>query len=348
MARRALLCGINAYVGQPLNGCVNDALHLQSLFRDHFGFPSEQIQLLLDQDCIRSNLLEGWRQLTEGAVAGDVLVFHFSGHGTYIPDQQGEEADLRDEITCLQDFDFSDSNSYLTDDEWFELTQSVPEDVHLLILKDTCHSGGSSRFIGVRQSNGMEKIILANTGELKAFGAADLIPEASVSNARFIVPPQLPAEAWQHSGTSRKVGRGSAVVHTNLMACSESQTAADDCIDGVYQGAFTHHLCAALRQGAVGDSNQLLSTVAAMLSRRRYTQIPQHEGRAFDLSLLFGSGGTRPASTLVRQDSAPVQPIGIPPFPFPPSTPQQMVYEAHMRFLETMRALHGRDPGGAA
>lgn len=355
MARKALLCGVNAYPDQPLRGCVNDARNLQGVLLEHYGFPAEQVQLLLDQDCVRSRLLEGWRWLTDGATAGDVLVFHFSGHGSYVPDQDGEEEDLRDEITCLQDFDFDDPQTYVTDDEWFQLTQTVDPEVHLLIVKDTCHSGGSSRFIGVRQASGVEKIILANTHELGRYQAGDVIAEEAVSNARFIVPPQLPAEAWQQGGSSRRKATRSAVVHTSLMACGEAQTAADAWINGNYEGAFTNSLCTALRQGAAAGSEQLIQEVAAAMLQGRYAQIPQHEGRSFDLSLLAGSSPVdRPVTSLARPASGAMDHAESDPAAIRLSdgestgnvalsvpSPQQMVYEAHMRFLETMRALHG-------
>lgn len=355
MARKALLCGINEYKDQPLNGCVNDALNLQKLFHEHCGFDRDQIRLLLDRDCIRSALYQGWHWLTDGARAGDVLVFHFSGHGTYIPDQDGDESDLRDEITCLQNFDFNDPDSYLSDDEWFALTQAVPEGVHLLILKDTCHSGGSSRFIGVRQADGRDRIILANTHQLSAFGAADVIPETAVSNSRFIVPPQLPAEAWQRSGTTIRQERRSLLMHTSLMACSEAQTAADDVIDGTSQGAFTHSICKVLMQGSAATSDQLIAQVSTLMSGR-YSQIPQHEGPPFDLSLLYASDAPRPVSVMVPAEPVVIRPVGDGPQPprqahqgsagavaIAELTPQQMVYEAHLRFLETMRALN--NPG---
>lgn len=206
MARKALLCGINAYADQPLRGCVNDVLNVQRVLLDRFGFSSADVQLLLDQACLKSRLLEGWRWLTSGAQAGDVLVFHISGHGSYIPDPQGEEADLRDEITCLANFDFNDPDSYVSDDEWYQLTQAVDPNVHLLVVKDTCHSGGSSRFIGVRQASGIEKIILARSSELNRHQASEVIAEEALSNARFIVPPSclpkpgstaVPVAAWR-------------------------------------------------------------------------------------------------------------------------------------------------------
>lgn len=356
MTHKALLCGINAYQDIPLRGCVNDVLNIQDVLLKKFAFQPDNVRLLLDQECVKSRLTEAWRWLTEGAVNGDVLLFHFSGHGSYIPDKDGEEEDLYDEITCLQDFAFDDPNSYIVDDEWYDLVQSVNPGVQLLIIRDTCHSGGSSRFMRVRQATGKEKTILANKRELEPYRFAEVVDEHLLSNARFIVPPQLPAEAWQSRASRRRILRGGGDSHTNLMACAEHQTAADAHINGDYQGAFTYTLCELLRQGAEGSSADLISGTVERL-RGRYEQIPHHEGRSFAMGLLAESSadeGALPAvtgiegsacaieaeSAMTQQLNLTLQQLNLDPQHLGLS-PQQMVYLAHMRFLDTMRALAG-------
>jgi hypothetical protein len=337
MARKALLCGINAYSSIPLRGCVNDARNMQRLLVDHYGFATDNVHLLLDHDCVKNIIMDHWRWLTADTSPGDLLVFHISAHGSYIADPMGEEEDLRDEITCLQNFDFDDPSSYISDNDWYQLTQAVDPNVHLLMVKDTCHSGGSSRFISVRQSSGIDKIILADSHQLNIYQAGAVIAEQEVSNARFIVPPQIPAEAWQHEGTSRKAARRSGLMHTHLMACGEAQTAADAFIDGDYNGAFTHALCAVMREGSTSTSNSLINEVALRL-RSRYSQVPQHEGESLSLTLMASSSSPQPVPMAF---STPLTTRLDNPSPL---TPQQMVYEAHLKFLETMRLLHGQDP----
>lgn len=346
MVRKALLCGINAYSSAPLQGCVNDARAVQGLLLGPYGFPSEQVRLLLDGDCVKSRLMQEWRWLTQGAEAGDVLVFHFSGHGSYVPDLNGDEEDLRDEITCLQNFAFDDAETYITDDAWYAMAQAVDPRVHLLLIKDTCHSGGSSRFIGVRQANGLEKIILADQRQLQGYRAGDLIPEHALSNARFLVPPQVPAESWQRPGSVRRAARRrSAVIHTSLMACGETQTAADAYLDGAYAGAFTHHLCAVLRDGTATSSERLISEIVDRM-RGHFEQVPQHEGRSFDLTLFCGA----------NQQNRPLVPASVASLPAAGSADatalqglnaQQLLSLAHLRYLDTMRGLPtegGSDP----
>jgi hypothetical protein len=193
MTRKAVLCGINSYASAPLKGCVNDAHNIRDLLITNFGFRPEEIHTLEDEQVVKTELLAQWDWLTRGAKAGDILVFHFSGHGSYVPDESGEEPDMRDEITCLQDMDFNDPSTYLTDDEWYELAQRVDPAVQLIILKDTCHSGGSARFIAVRSEDGQERVVLAHPAELQGRRSSNPPPESSISNTRFLVPRQAPA-----------------------------------------------------------------------------------------------------------------------------------------------------------
>jgi hypothetical protein len=51
-----------------------------------------------------------------------------------VPDQNGDEADLEDETWCLYD-------GQLIDDELWELWAGFADDVRVLVLSDSCHSG---------------------------------------------------------------------------------------------------------------------------------------------------------------------------------------------------------------
>jgi hypothetical protein len=342
MTRKAVLCGINNYANAPLKGCVNDARNVRDLLVNNFGFPPEEIHLLEDQQVVKAKVLRQWDWLTSGARAGDILVFHFSGHGSYVPDESGEEQDLRDEITCLQDMDFNDPATYLTDDEWYELAQRVDPSVQLIILKDTCHSGGSARFIDVLGDDGRKRVVLSNPAELKGRRSSDPPPESSISNARFLVPPQTAARAWRGQVGSTRPTRLADVPQTSLMACMETQTAADAPIDGDFHGAFTYHLCQVLRGNGDLGSREAIEAVAQQL-QGRFEQVPQHEGREV-AAPIFGQAvasdtGSEDASS---GEGSFVDPgAELPEGAEPPLTAQQMVYRAHMKFLDTMVALQG-------
>ena len=343
MTRKAVLCGINSYASAPLKGCVNDAHNLRDLLITNFGFRPEEIHTLEDEQVVKTELLSQWDWLTSGARAGDILVFHFSGHGSYVPDESGEEPDMRDEITCLQDMDFNDPSTYLTDDEWYELAQGVDPAVQLIILKDTCHSGGSARFIAVQSADGQERVVLAHPAELQGRRSSDPPLESSISNSRFLVPPQAPARAWRGEVGTTRPTRLAEVPQTNLMACMETQTAADAPIEGEFHGAFTYHFCQVLRSNGQLGSREAIEAVVQQL-QGQFEQVPQHEGRELDAPI-FGQA----AETNNGSDGAPSVPgsCGDPAAERPADSDadaealsaQQMVYRAHMKFLDTMAAL---------
>ncbi len=105
---KAVLVGVNKYKmeGADLNGCVNDVTNVRDILLKYFGFIATEIQVLTDGRATKKNIMAkiGW--LTAKAKAGDRLLFHFSGHGSQIVDQDGDEPkDKMDEILCPHDMD---------------------------------------------------------------------------------------------------------------------------------------------------------------------------------------------------------------------------------------------------
>jgi hypothetical protein len=364
MTRKAVLCGVNQYEYAPLMGCINDVNNLQRLLVETFNFPAHEIHTLIDEQVTKSNIYQEWQWLTGNAQANDTLVFHFSGHGSHVPDRSGDEQDLRDEISCLCNMDFNNPDTYLSDDEWFEMAQQVPPAVRLIILKDTCHSGGSSRFLSVRTAAGTDRVILADVKDMRGHTLDEVIPEKRVTNARFLVPPDVPAEIWQTSEASRSLAapvrstRLAQTPQTSLMACMETQTAADAYIAGDFHGAFTYHLCETLRQDPQLNSQELIDALVETL-RGRYSQVPQHEGKVLPAPL-FGKVviAVSPPPTPAKQPSPPTPAVSL-PSAMPPladgQTTQQMLIQvhmtliqAHMKLLDTLATMPMQSPLPAA
>lgn len=91
----ALLVGINAYPEtgdySPLNGCVTDVELQRQLLIHRFGFNPNDILTLTDQQATRQGILTAFEEhLIKQAKAGDVVVFHFSGHGSRVKDPDCE------------------------------------------------------------------------------------------------------------------------------------------------------------------------------------------------------------------------------------------------------------------
>src|SRR3954464_6360007 len=127
MANRffALLAGIDRYANPHqaphLRGCVADVEGTHALLTSRFGVPSQQIRLLTarmdrleqpnnagnaseDNDengdkalPTRANIIAGWREHFAQAGPGDVVFFHYSGHGSQTRSSDPNEPDGYDE-----------------------------------------------------------------------------------------------------------------------------------------------------------------------------------------------------------------------------------------------------------
>ena len=145
---KALLIGIN-YTGTraALQGCINDAKNMQTLLLRN-GFPNDGAHMLLltderhrgsEHQPNASNIMKAMSWLMKDAQKGDVLFFHFSGHGGQVPDKTGHEADGYNET--LIPLDHTRAGQISDDVLWGNLVYNLPEGARLTALMDMCHSG---------------------------------------------------------------------------------------------------------------------------------------------------------------------------------------------------------------
>jgi hypothetical protein len=150
MAKRALCVGINDYPGtnQDLTGCVNDANDWKAALEAR-GYT---VSMLLDGQATRAGMVAALHKLFHGATDDDTLMFTYSGHGSWLPDDNGDEADQRDEMLCPHDVA---SQQFLLDDDLNEIFALKPKKARLFFISDSCHSGSVAKFqpqIGDRQN----------------------------------------------------------------------------------------------------------------------------------------------------------------------------------------------------
>jgi metacaspase-1 len=72
-----------------LRGCVNDVKSMYSLLQQCYGFQPANMKCLVDNDPSSiqptgANIKKHLAQFVAASKPGDVLVFHFSGHGTQV------------------------------------------------------------------------------------------------------------------------------------------------------------------------------------------------------------------------------------------------------------------------
>lgn len=139
MSKKSLLIGINyTHTSHELRGCHNDIESVNTYLKK-IGF-DEPVLLLDRPGCIyptRNNILSEMRKFISTSKEGDLLYIHYSGHGSYTRDQNGDERDGKDELICPLD-------GFITDDDLFRiLVKGLPQGVKLRVVFDCCHSGSA-------------------------------------------------------------------------------------------------------------------------------------------------------------------------------------------------------------
>lgn len=101
------------------------------------------VTAMYDEECTSEAVSRAIQQVGSRCSEGDYFVFYYSGHGTNLADQSGDEADGQDEALCFVTPDGQiNYESCMSDDTFAELvTQHVPGGCRCLILTDCCHSG---------------------------------------------------------------------------------------------------------------------------------------------------------------------------------------------------------------
>lgn len=133
----ALLIGIN-YTGtdNELYGCINDTSSINSLIS---SYNYQKVCILTDnteKKPNRTNILTEFKNLLANSQEGDVLLFFYSGHGSYISDKNNNEKTGKDQVIIPCDL------NEIVDDELKSIIQTnLKKNVTLIALFDCCHSG---------------------------------------------------------------------------------------------------------------------------------------------------------------------------------------------------------------
>lgn len=122
--------------------CSIDGRNMEKLVRN-CGIPDSNIVAMYDEQCTKQNVSNLVRQVGSQCTAGDYFVFYYSGHGTNLADQSGDEADGQDEAFCFVTPDGQvNYSSCMSDDDFSDLvTEVLDPGVNVLVLTDCCHSG---------------------------------------------------------------------------------------------------------------------------------------------------------------------------------------------------------------
>ena len=276
MAKRAVLIGINRYQipGADLSGCVNDVKNLSEALKTYYGFTDKDLTILTDLKATKKAMQAAIKKLIRSGKKGDVLLLHYSGHGSNVPDDNGDEADKRDEILCPTDLDWKDTLR----DDWLRKTlDKLRKGVSLTVIMDCCHSGTITRVMNPLESQRKQRFLPC---------PLDLMATESGRKLRGTLRAQL---GKAPRGRKRK----SDVVHAEIQellitGCRDTQTSADAHIGGSYNGALTYYLVESIKE-AEGKLTyrELHQRTIAKLKKHDFDQVPQLEGQRTSFDRLF-------------------------------------------------------------
>ncbi|MDT3396709.1 caspase family protein [Streptomyces sp. B1866] len=118
-----------------LKNCENDAKAMAAL-AESAGFSVGPV--LLSREATRQTVTDALKRAAADLSAGDMLLLTYAGHGSQVPDKNGDEPDAKDETWVLYDRQY-------VDDELYQAYSKFDKDVRILILSDSCHSGTVAR-----------------------------------------------------------------------------------------------------------------------------------------------------------------------------------------------------------
>lgn len=250
MAKLALCVGINDYPGtnSDLSGCVNDAKDWSAALEAR-GFTVRQ---LFDKAATKKAMYGEMERLVTDAKSGDLVVIQYSGHGSYVPDVDGDEPDGTDEVLCPHDIA---KGNPLTDDELNDLFVQRDRGVKIVLISDSCHSGTVAKFAAPPRGSGEQ-----------------------TTRARFMPPATfLPEEAVAPLGSrrARRVasppGRQSGALL--MSGCQDTEFSYDAWFNGRPNGAFTFAALSTLKK-ANSTYRQWHAAIRQMLPTSQHPQSP--------------------------------------------------------------------------
>jgi hypothetical protein len=262
MAKRALCIGINDYPGTDcdLAGCVNDARDWAA----ELGQRGFEVRSLLDRQATGKAMRAAIAALVGGAKGGDSVVITYSGHGSFVPDEDGDEPDGTDECLCPYDIR---SKGPVTDDELFDLFSARQPGAKLLMISDSCHSGTVARFAPITTP---PTIVGPRAPQRKV---RFLPPAAYLSRAK--AARLGPRRAYR---TSSPPGRYAALL---LAGCQDTEYSFDAYFQGRPNGAFTFVALRALQKlPAKATYADWFKAIRKALPSQQYPQSPNFYGSA--------------------------------------------------------------------
>ncbi len=277
--RRALIVAVSEYdtknTGWSRINADRDAGMLIDVLQRQ-GFHKENIILLQDRRATRVGIMAAFDTLIGLTGRGDIVYFHFSGHGQQITDDDGDEVDGYDEALIPYDAPryfrrgVYEGENHLRDDkvgEFLErLRKRTGSEGSVLVTLDACHSGTATRGFGVVR------------GSSHPFGQNE---EAIAGATAARVERKVQYSPGDTDFLLAKSDTNSAPIMVISASAAHENNYEMIMKDGTSMGSLTWIFCKSLEKMTPNSSNHaLFHYVRVTFGRIHPYQQPQFEGDA--------------------------------------------------------------------
>ncbi|MEO1506333.1 MAG: caspase family protein [Cyanobacteria bacterium J06633_23] len=307
----AMLVGINDYpfASGNLRGCLTDVDLQYELLVNRFGFNPKDIVRVTSGGVLlptRETILQVFRDhLIDQAQPGDIVVFHYSGHGSRVADRAplNPENPLIGTLVPMDANQNSNVVNHITSRTLFLLMEAIRTE-NLTMVLDSCYSGGGFRGNTLVRAAPIRadldgKDLLASDAEYAY--QQDLMKQLGLSFDEF--------QRRRGQGIAKGIALGSA---------SRNELALDMAFNGFYAGSFTYLLTRYLWQlpsstpASIVQANLVRSTAAAA-RQQDHGQVPQFEaapGTGNERRPLYFTGPmSSPAEAVITHVATPSAPV---------------------------------------
>ena len=243
------------------------------------GFLPQNIATITNEQATKAGITNSFNNLIRKSKEGDIVVFHFSGHGQQVTDTNGDELDGLDE--ALVPFDAGKTNlngsgnlkTHLIDDELNALLGNLRSKVgskgDVLVFLDACHTGTATRSTDDSDPNAVYR----GTNEVFVIPGFEKVKNSTNTQTETLYSEDQPIT---RSGTNQI----SPILI--ISACSAEQQNKEYQENGKGYGSLSYALSKVLTNNTTGISyiaffESLRNEMLPLMGRRHY-QTPQIEG----------------------------------------------------------------------
>lgn len=316
----ALLVGINDYSRSRLGGAVNDVELQKQLLIHRFGFNSADVHVLKEAAASRADILGAFKEyLYEPAQAGDVAVFHFSGHGDRVRESEVMINSLGQSTLSCIDPQGDCFNTAIAPHRYDQTGDGTVQDImgHTLLLMrtalaqktenvtfvlDCCFAGG-----GARKGNAIMRSLHSSVPTLTQNKQA-VLPQ--VSDREWETQLEwMDYLGWSVDDFVAAIASPTAPGFF-VGAADPFQLAADYSFDGFIAGAFTYLLTQYLWQETSPLSKTIYNVTRSSTRLNEHSQTPEFDpqpgvSRAVEQTPIYHISPTAgPAEALVLGQDA--------------------------------------------